>query len=103
MFTHERFYSVLEDFLLLLVKCSPKVSGSQGTRIMVVFMQQDMWDVINGETLLVLLSEIADTLPQAARIVHEGLGLTVIDYETWKEKVRRQQEKDSKNDEPVND
>ena len=80
-----------------------KVSGSRGTRIMVVFMQQGMWDVIDGETLLVLLEAITDTLPQAARIVHEGLELTVIDYEIWKEKVRRQQEKESQNDEPTND
>jgi len=70
---------------------------------MVVFMQQGMWDVIDGETLLVLLEAITDTLPQAARIVHEGLELTVIDYEIWKEKVRRQQEKESQNDEPTND
>jgi hypothetical protein len=69
---------------------------------MVVFMQQKMWNVINGETILVLLEEIAATLPQVARIVHEGLELTVIDYDAWKEKVRRQQEKRSENDGPAN-
>lgn len=63
---------------------------------MVVFVQQGMWQVINGETLLVLLEEIAATLPQATRIVYRGLELTVIDYETWKEKVKRQQNKREK-------
>ena len=48
-----------------------------------------MWETIDGETLLVLLSEIADTLPQAMRIIHQGVKLTVIDYEIWKEKVQR--------------
>jgi hypothetical protein len=70
-----------------------KVSASRGTRIMVVFVQEGMWRVIDGETLLVLLEEIVGTLPQAARIVYEGLELAVIDYQTWKAKVRRQQEK----------
>lgn len=73
-----------------------KLSGPQGARIMVVFVQQGMWQVINGETLLALLEEIAATLPQAARIVYRGLELTVIDYETWKEKVKRQQNKREK-------
>jgi hypothetical protein len=71
-----------------------KVSTSGRKRIMVVFMQQGMWHKINGETFLVLLEQIAETLPQAARIVHEGLELTVIDYDTWKEKVRQQQKKE---------
>lgn len=75
-----------------------KLSGPQGARIMVVFVQQGMWKVINGETVLALLEEIAATLPQAARIRHRGLELTVIDYETWKEKVQRQQKKRKSNE-----
>jgi hypothetical protein len=54
-----------------------------------------MWQTIDGETLLVLLERVADTLPQAARIVHQGVELTVIEYETWKEKVKRRQGKSS--------
>lgn len=65
-----------------------RVRGQQRARTLVVFMQRDMWQAIDGETLLVLLEDIADTLPRAARIVHEGIELTVIDYETWKDKVR---------------
>jgi hypothetical protein len=54
-------------------------------------MQAAMWETIDGETLLVLLSEIADTLPQAMRIIHQGVELIVIDYELWKKKVQRYQ------------
>jgi hypothetical protein len=60
---------------------------------MVVFMQQDMWHRINGETLLLLLEEVAQTLPQAVRIKHDGLELTVIDYQFWKEKIRSYQKR----------
>ena len=65
------------------------------------FRQAAMWETIDGETLLVLLSEIADTLPQAMRIIHQGVELTVIDYEIWKEKVQRYQTRKEKNHEQV--
>jgi len=66
-----------------------RIRGQQRTRTMVVFVQTEMWQTINGETLLVLLEQVINTLPQAARIVHEGVELTVVDYDTWKAKVRR--------------
>lgn len=68
-----------------------RIHGKQRTRTLVVFMQTEMWETIDGDTLLVLLEHLADTLPQAARIVHEGHQLTVIDYETWKTKVKSRQ------------
>ncbi len=70
-----------------------RIRGQQRTRTLVVFVQADMWQTIDGETLLVLLEQVADTLPQAVRIVHEGVELTVIEYETWKSKVKRYQER----------
>ena len=48
-----------------------RIRGQQRTRTLVVFMQTEMWQTINGETLLVLLEQVADTLPQAASTVHE--------------------------------
>jgi hypothetical protein len=75
-----------------------RLSGKQGSRIMVVFVQQSMWQEIDGDTLLTLLEEIADTLPKAAHITHKGTTLTVIDYQLWKEKVRRRQSKEDKHD-----
>jgi hypothetical protein len=68
-----------------------RIRGRQRMRTLVVFMQAEMWQTVNGETLLVLLEQVADTLPQAARIVHESGELIVVDYETWKAKVRRRQ------------
>jgi hypothetical protein len=52
-----------------------------------------MWHAIDGDTLLVLLEQVVDTLPEAMRIVYKGNELTVIDYETWKTRVRRYQER----------
>jgi hypothetical protein len=72
-----------------------RIRGRQRTRTLVVFMQTGMWQTINGEALLVLLEQVADTLPQAVRIIHGGGELTVVDYETWKAKVRRHQARDA--------
>lgn len=54
-------------------------------------MKPDMWQVIDGDTILVLLEDLADTLPEAARIDHRGIQLTVIDYAEWKDRVRARQ------------
>jgi hypothetical protein len=50
-------------------------------------MQAEMWRTIDGETVMVLLEQVADMLSQATRIIHEGVELIVVDYETWKAKV----------------
>ena len=68
-----------------------RIRGRQRIRTLVVFMRAEMWQTIDGETLLILLEQVADTLPQATRIVHEGIELTVIDYGTWKAKVKHRQ------------
>jgi hypothetical protein len=80
-----RSRSLAHDFYIT------RVYGRERVRTLVVFMQATMWQAIDGDTLLVLLEEIADTLPHAARIRHQGIELTVIDYETWKQKIRRRQ------------
>jgi hypothetical protein len=72
-----------------------RIRGRRRTRTLVVFMKTEMWHTINGETLLVLLEQVADTLPSAARIVHAGIELTVIDYDTWKNRVKRRQAQES--------
>ncbi|MBN1815561.1 MAG: hypothetical protein JXA14_27255 [Anaerolineae bacterium] len=68
-----------------------RIRGQKRARTLVVFLQDEMWQAIDGETLLVLLEQVAGTMPHAARIVQSGVELTVIDYETWKEKVKRRQ------------
>lgn len=72
-----------------------RIRGQRRTQTLVAFVQADMWQKIDGETLLVLLEQVSDTLPQAARIVHEGMELMVIEYEAWKAKVKRHQEQGS--------
>jgi hypothetical protein len=80
-----------------------RIRGKRRARTLVVFAKAEMWQTIDGETLLVLLEQVADTLPNAARIVHAGIELTVIDYETWKDKVkRRQAQKSEESDESSN-
>jgi len=58
-----------------------RIYGQQRRRTLVVFVQTKMWRTIDGGTLLMLLEQVADTLPQAACIVHQGAELTVVDYE----------------------
>jgi hypothetical protein len=86
-----RSQTLLHDFYIT------RIQGQRRTRTLVVFVQADMWEAIDGETVLVLLEEVADTLPQAARIVHQGIELTVIHYETWKARVKHRQEQDPGN------
>ena len=68
-----------------------KIQGKQRNRMMVVFIQQNMWHMINGDTLLTLLENLADVLPQMTHIKHEGIDVVVIDYELWKQKLLRKQ------------
>ena len=50
---------------------------------MVVMMKGDMWRLLDGDTPLVLLENLADTLPQDVRIQHQGIELIIIEYESW--------------------
>jgi len=80
-----RTRNIAHDFVIT------RVQGRHRTRTLVVFMKPDMWQVIDGDTILVLLEDLADTLPEAARIDHRGIQLTVIDYAEWKDRVRARQ------------
>lgn len=68
-----------------------RIRSRKSIRTLVVFIQAGMWQEIDGDTLLVLLEEVADMLPDAVQIVHQGLPLTVIDYDLWKSKMTRYQ------------
>ncbi len=80
-----------------------RIRGKRQTRTLVVFMKTEMWHTINGETLLVLLEQVTDTLPSAARIVHARIELTVIDYDIWKDKVKRRQAQESEESDESSD
>lgn len=80
-----RSYALPHDFYIT------KVHSKSRIHTLVVFVQSGMWQKIDGDTLLILLEEITDTLPQTMHIIHQGIDVVVIDYELWKEKVRKQQ------------
>jgi hypothetical protein len=61
------------------------------SRMLVVMMRQAMWDTIDGETLLTVLSDLADVLPDTARIRIEGVEVIVADYALWKRLVLERQ------------
>ncbi|NOX60334.1 MAG: hypothetical protein GXP42_00060 [Chloroflexi bacterium] len=63
----------------------------QRARILVVFLTGQMWNAIDGETLLTQLTELPEVLPQTARILHRGDELVVVDYDVWKKKMRKYQ------------
>lgn len=70
-----------------------RVVGEGWVRMLVVFLQPGMWQTIDGDTLLVLLTEIAAHLPDAMRLVYEGHELVVVDYALWKQKILQYQKR----------
>jgi hypothetical protein len=50
-------------------------------------MRQTMWSIIDGETILTTLNEMAQVLPETARIHVSGVELIVADYAFWKRLV----------------
>ena len=57
-------------------------------RTLAVFLQDVAWEAIDGQTLLTLLSDLEEVLPQPARIPYHGGHLVVADYADWKERMR---------------
>jgi hypothetical protein len=70
-----------------------RVVGGGRVRTLVVFLQPEMWQTIDGDTLLVLLTKIATHLPDALRLVYEGHELVVVDYALWKQKILQYQKR----------
>ncbi len=62
-------------------------------------MRQVMWDEINGDTVLTILSRLPEVLPKVARLVLENIEIIVVDYASWKQRVlKRQAVKENKYD-----
>ena len=61
-------------------------------RTLVVFQKPHAWDVINGgNTIPGTLEAILDLLPTPIEIEQRGIMLVVVDYEAWKQMVRKKQ------------
>ena len=68
-------------------------------RLLVVFLKRPAWDAIDGETLPTTLTALPDILPAVAEIEHGGQTLIVIEYEEWKTRImKRQQREESRNE-----
>jgi hypothetical protein len=59
--------------------------------LLVTFLKEIMWNVINGETQLCRFDELPDVLPQPAKIQVGELTFIVVDYDVWKRKVIEKQ------------
>ena len=68
-----------------------RLTGASRTRTLVVLMRQVMWEVIDGETILTSLDDLADALPDVAHMRISDLEVIVADYTLWKKLVRRRQ------------
>lgn len=61
-------------------------------RTLVVFQKPHAWDVLNGgNTIPGTLKTILDLLPSPIEIEQRGIMLVVVDYEAWKQMVRKKQ------------
>lgn len=74
------------DFFITRVGLS-----TYSARTLVVFLQNATWDIIDGETLQCLLSDLGNGLPRPARIPYHGGELVVAEYTDWKAKMRNYQ------------
>ncbi len=63
--------------------------ASQREWRMVVAIQNDVWQQLDGETTPTSRENLALVLPQAASITVGNEQLIVIEYDDWKDRVRR--------------
>jgi len=59
--------------------------------MLVTFLKEMMWNVINGETQFCRFDELPDVLPQPGKIQVGELTFIVVDYDVWKRKVIEKQ------------
>ncbi len=60
-------------------------------RTLVVLLQLQAWNTIDGDTVLGHLDAVMEQLPAPVRIQHRGRELVVIGYEEWKRRILRLQ------------
>jgi hypothetical protein len=60
-------------------------------RTFVAMLQADVWEELNGDTVVGTLDAIGDNLSTPLRISERGQTLVVLSYEEWKARIRRQQ------------
>jgi len=64
-----------------------RLTQTNRSRTLVVMMRQAMWDEIDGDTLLTILSRLPEVLPKTARITWADVEIIIADYTFWKQRV----------------
>lgn len=59
--------------------------------VLVVLLQPQTWDIINGDAMAGHLDTVVEQLPAPSRIRHRGHELVVVGYEEWKRRILRLQ------------
>ncbi|MBN1890656.1 MAG: hypothetical protein JW850_21860 [Thermoflexales bacterium] len=67
-------------------------------KVMIVLMQPLAWQKIDGEAERATWEQLKAELPTVASILHRGRQIVVVDYETWKARVRRRQQQEEGNE-----
>lgn len=75
-----------------------RLTQANQSRTLVVMMRQAMWDAIDGGTILTTLSNLAEVLPDTARVPIAGVEVIVADYVHWKRLVLQRQSGKEEND-----
>jgi hypothetical protein len=68
-----------------------RLTKADRSQTLVVMMRQAMWDEIDGDTTLTILSRLPDVLPKAARLIWKDIEIMVADYALWKQRVLKHQ------------
>lgn len=59
--------------------------------ILVVLLQSQVWDIIDGDTVPGHLDTVVEHLPAPVKIRHRGRELVVVGYDEWKRRILRLQ------------
>lgn len=74
--------------------CITRLYEGHHQRTLVVMLQLEAWDKIDGETIVGLLQEVTRHFPIPTQVTLPGGTVVITDYQVWKEKVKHQQQTD---------
>ena len=67
----------------------------QHCAIIAVLMTEETWRDIDGDTKPASLDEATNLFPQPVQVQHAGISLIVVDYGTWKQRVKARQQQEA--------
>ncbi|MCI0398293.1 MAG: hypothetical protein L0332_11795 [Chloroflexi bacterium] len=66
----------------------------EADRVIIVLMQPAAWEQINGEAEPTTWATVKVNMPPVASVSHQGRKVILVEYETWKVRVRRRQQRE---------